>query len=119
MSGTRDLHAWVDESMVQAVAPDQAVYVLAASVAEPEECEPCRDAMRALLIGRSKRLHWRDEPLPRRLAIAETVARLAAHHVIVSGPHAVAEQAGPDHGRCRAFHRRHPVTAGRRLRRAD
>lgn len=83
MTDLPTLHAWVDESIVTGTI--EGYYVLAATVAEPGLCEPVREQVRRLLVGRSQRLHWRDEPQRRRRLIARTVASLDPTHTVVVG----------------------------------
>jgi hypothetical protein len=66
-------HAWVDESM-RLRTGEPGTYILAAVVADPTVCEPTRDALRALLLKGQRRLHWRDEDLPRRQKMINCVA---------------------------------------------
>src|SRR5690349_17402803 len=68
------LHAWVDESMHAATDHSPAMYLLAATYGDPLGCEPTRDALRGLLLGKAKRLHWRDEDAARQRKIAAAVA---------------------------------------------
>lgn len=65
--------------------PAQGIYLLAATVASPLTCEPVRDALRALLLGRSRRLHWTHEASSRQLVIAETIATQSVVHTVVIG----------------------------------
>lgn len=45
------LHAWVDESMTTAVTPNtpEPFYILAAAVADPDDCDGTRSQLRDLL----------------------------------------------------------------------
>lgn len=80
------LHAWVDESMHPASATlAEGVYLLAATVADPAVCGPVREELRRLLIGKSRRLHWRDQTPRRRRVIADTVAAFDVLHSVVVG----------------------------------
>lgn len=76
------LHAWVDESMQ---TTGGGFYVLAASVADPAQCDPIREELRGLLLGRAKRLHWRDQVPKRRRVIATVIAGLTIPHTVVVG----------------------------------
>lgn len=86
MTPTPVLHAWVDESVHTASgALTEGIYLLAATVADPEVCEPIRDELRRLLPGRLRRLHWRDENPRRRRIIAGALATLDVTHTVVVG----------------------------------
>jgi hypothetical protein len=61
------------------------LYLLATTVADPGECEPIRDTLRGLLVGRTPRLHWRDQTPRRRRFIAGVLADLAVTHTVVVG----------------------------------
>ncbi|MFD0483059.1 hypothetical protein ACFQ46_10670 [Kineococcus sp. GCM10028916] len=75
------LHSFVDESMRQ----DKGLYLMAAVVADPDECDSVRDDLRKLLKGRQKRLHWRDEDAPRQRKIATAVGKITLSSVVVIG----------------------------------
>ncbi len=86
MTSTAVLHAWVDESVHTAGgALAEGIYLLAATIADPVACGPIRDELRGLLLGRSRRLHWRDHTRRRRRLIAGTLAQLDVTHSIVVG----------------------------------
>ncbi len=78
-------HAWVDESV--RIQPAGGFYILAAIIADPSGCEPTRDAMRALLVRKRGRLHWRDENADRRRKIAEAVGAADVACLVVVGIH--------------------------------
>jgi hypothetical protein len=61
------------------------LYLLATTVADPGECDPIRDTLRGLLVGRTPRLHWRDQTPRRRRFIAGVLADLAVTHTVVVG----------------------------------
>lgn len=82
MTDSAVLHAWVDESMQ---TTGGGFYVLAASVADPAQCDPIRDELRGLLLGKAKRLHWRDEVPRRRKVIASVIISLDTPHTVVVG----------------------------------
>jgi hypothetical protein len=75
------LHAWVDES----VHEQPGLYVLAAAVADPAECDPVRSALRDLVPAGSDRLHWREQDDPARAKVAATVAGCDLTSVVVVG----------------------------------
>jgi hypothetical protein len=80
------LYAWVDESMHEPMgALPTPTYLLAATIAQPANCDLVRDDLRALLIGKSKRLHWRDESNARQQVIASVIARHDLIHTVVVG----------------------------------
>lgn len=60
-------------------------YLLAATLADPAECDAIRDALRELLIGRNSRLHWRYELPAHRRRVIDAVSRLRVNHVVVVG----------------------------------
>ena len=111
-----ELHAWVDESMhVASAALPNGLYLLAATVADPAECETIRDVVRGLLVGRSPRLHWRDQTPRRRRFIANVLADIrVAHTVVVGMP---LDQARQERARrqCmeRLFHELHAIAVAR------
>ena len=72
------LHAWVDERMDVDPVHDRGSYILASVVSDPDGCGPVRDALRALLQGRQRRLHWRDETAPRRTKIAAAISAMGS-----------------------------------------
>ncbi|MFK4038446.1 hypothetical protein ACI2LC_21845 [Nonomuraea wenchangensis] len=59
------------------------LYVLAAVIVPYEYADEHRAALRALLLGKQPRLHWRDERPKRRLEITQAVAALHPNTVIV------------------------------------
>ncbi|GAA1707218.1 hypothetical protein GCM10009734_07480 [Nonomuraea bangladeshensis] len=63
------------------------LYVLAAVIVPCEYADQHRAALRALLLGKQPRLHWRDERPKRRLEITHAVAALRPNTVIVIGTH--------------------------------
>lgn len=76
-----DWTAYVDESESdQTVDPN--VYVLAAALIHPNNCEDVRSLMRAIHPGRGK-LHWHDESAPERRKIVAAVAELDVLHLVV------------------------------------
>jgi hypothetical protein len=69
------LHAWLDESMHEAVPGiSEPMYLLAAAVADPAACDDIRDTLRALRPGKKPRLHWREEDGPLKEKVAATIA---------------------------------------------
>ncbi|WP_116948103.1 hypothetical protein [Jiangella endophytica] len=74
--------AYVDEC--EAVHPGHA-YSIAASMIEDDSAEEVADAIRALVLPRSRKLHWYDEhKTARRTLLAMTVAELAGiEHIVV------------------------------------
>lgn len=84
-SGAGTFDAWVDESVHSAASMRQPVYLLAAAVADPGSCDPTRDALRALLLPKARRLHWRDESSTRRQMIADLIAEQDLLHTVVIG----------------------------------
>lgn len=68
------MHAHVDESH------RPGLYVLAAALLEEETLPLARTALEGLRVGRSDRLHWRNESPARRLVIASTVAGAVHAH---------------------------------------
>jgi len=66
-------------------ADGEGIYVLAATVADPEECEPIRDRLRSLLVGKARRLHWHTESARRRRLVAVALAECGASHTVVIG----------------------------------
>jgi hypothetical protein len=79
------LHAWVDERMDVDLEQDRGRYILASVVCDPSGCDPVRQALRGLLQGRQRRLHWRDETGPRRTKIAATIGAVDMAAVVVVG----------------------------------
>lgn len=77
----RESRAYVDESM----RIDEGLYVLAAVIVPCEYADDHRAALRALLLRKQPRLHWRDERPKRRLEIARAVAVLHPSTVVVIG----------------------------------
>ncbi|SDO37771.1 hypothetical protein [Geodermatophilus sp. DSM 45219] len=77
------LHAWVDERMDVDLDQDRGRYILASVVCDPSGCDPVRQAVRGLLQGRQRRLHWRDEIGPWRTKIAATIGALDMTAVVV------------------------------------
>lgn len=80
-------HTWwafVDETL-WAPRTGRGCYVLAASIVAHAELEPARRRLVGLLLARQRRLHWRDESVPRKRKIAASVADAAARHLVVVG----------------------------------
>ncbi|GAA2204378.1 hypothetical protein GCM10009850_003280 [Nonomuraea monospora] len=73
--------AYVDESMVLA----RSVYLLAAVLVAPHQADRYRTELRALLLRRQPRLHWRDENDKRRTQLVEAVAALRPSGIVVAG----------------------------------
>ncbi|NED99973.1 hypothetical protein [Phytoactinopolyspora halotolerans] len=78
-------HAWVDESI--RVLPAGGFYILAAVIADSSECESTRDAMRAMLVRKHGRLHWRDENADRRHKIAAALSAADVTCLVIVGTH--------------------------------
>lgn len=79
-------HAWVDESAhVPTPAHTAGVYLLAATIADPAECDSVRAELRELLFGKATRLHWREETPARQRQIACVVGQIAVTHTVVIG----------------------------------
>lgn len=78
------LHAFVDESM-RRVDEETKYYLMAAAVVPGTDCERIRDTLRPLLLGRSTRLHWRDERATRRQLIAKTIGAARVESLVVVG----------------------------------
>ncbi|MDL5487464.1 hypothetical protein [Microbacterium wangruii] len=76
----------MDESM-RAAGDDieGAVYILAATVADPAECDTIREALRDLKLGNGPKLHWKDENDDRRALIGAAVAEMPVMHTVVVG----------------------------------
>lgn len=79
------LHAWVDESMRAARDGKDGLYLLAAVVADPGECDAVREGLVSLLLRGALRLHWRDETEMRRCKIAALIGSHDLAHVVVVG----------------------------------
>lgn len=77
------LHAWVDESM--RMTPDQSLYLLAAVLADPEQCDPARNALRPFKAKGEPKLHWHSEDDPRRRKITAAVASCEIESVVIIG----------------------------------
>lgn len=73
--------AFVDESLRVA----DGLYVMAAAVIDGTAVEQHREAMRALLLARQPRLHWRDERAGRREQLAAAVGALELDRLVVVG----------------------------------
>jgi hypothetical protein len=67
------------------LAQDKGTYILASAVCNPTGCDPIRHALRALLQGKQRRLHWRDEDGPRRTKIAAVISTIDMAAVVVVG----------------------------------
>ncbi|KNC19890.1 hypothetical protein AC792_03690 [Arthrobacter sp. RIT-PI-e] len=78
------LHAWVDESM-RGVTGDQGMYLLGAVVADPAECEPTRDELRAVLPKGARKLHWTDMGEREKKQVTGLVCGLDVAHMVVIG----------------------------------
>ncbi len=76
--------AFVDET-IWAPPTGNGCYVLAASIVAQAELEPARGMLLSLLLSRQRRLHWRDESVPRKRKIAATVTDADARHLVVVG----------------------------------
>jgi hypothetical protein len=61
------------------------LYLMAAVLVSPAQAEPCRAVLRSFLLGRQKRLHWRDERDKRRACLVEAVAALHPSGIVVIG----------------------------------
>jgi hypothetical protein len=61
------------------------VYVLAAVIVPNREADTYRTALRALLLPKQPRLHWRDERPKRRLEIVYALAELPPEVITVVG----------------------------------
>lgn len=79
-------HAWVDESMRLATpANGRGIYLVAATVADPDLCDRVRDSISHQLVGREPRWHWRTENGRRRTDMGATVAQSPLRHIVVVG----------------------------------
>jgi hypothetical protein len=110
-----DLHAWVDERMDVNPIHDRGSYILASVVSDPNGCDPVRDALRALLQGRQRRLHWRDETAPRQTKIAAAISAMGMTAVVVGAPMANRRRPRPPLRSAigpKPFHARRQHTAG-------
>jgi hypothetical protein len=76
-----DRWAYVDESL----RIPEGLYVMAAAVVDVEQAETHRDALRALLLRRQPRIHWRDEQAARRERLAAAVGELELRRLVVVG----------------------------------
>lgn len=63
----------------------QGCYILAASLADPDDCEPIRDSLLRLRASRNGKLHWTDESPQRRRLIATAIAAFPLDHTVVLG----------------------------------
>ncbi|GAB6986541.1 hypothetical protein [Nocardioides pyridinolyticus] len=80
------LHAWVDESIhTSGVETPDGMYVLAAAVADREDCGGTREQLRDLVPRGAVRLHWRGEGDPRRAIITSTIASCDLINAVVVG----------------------------------
>jgi hypothetical protein len=76
--------AFVDEAIW--VPPEGAgCYILAAAMVEYADLGAVRATLTGLLLPRQRRLHWREESIPRRRKIVAVVAQLEVIHVVVVG----------------------------------
>ncbi|MEV7968891.1 hypothetical protein AB0O34_23315 [Sphaerisporangium sp. NPDC088356] len=73
--------AYIDESMRIGAG----VYVLAAVIVPDRETDAYRSALRALLLPKQPRLHWRDERPKRRLEIVYALAELSPEVITIVG----------------------------------
>lgn len=82
VAGEPVLHAWVDESMrVSNVA--EPMYLMAAVVADPTECEPIREHLRALPhLG--PKLHWRELDARLKRTVIDRLAAMNLPHLVVA-----------------------------------
>lgn len=78
------LLAFVDESM-RRVDQHTVCYFLAAAVIPENQCPQVRDALKALVPGRQRKLHWRDESQPRRELITKTIRTCGVESLVVVG----------------------------------
>jgi hypothetical protein len=60
-------------------------YVFAAALIEQAAFDPIRAALTGLLLPRQRRLHWRDESVPRKRKIAAVIAEADVRHLVVVG----------------------------------
>ncbi|MDR1294711.1 MAG: hypothetical protein LBK59_07115 [Bifidobacteriaceae bacterium] len=75
--------AWLDESIhVSAAVP---MYVLAAVIADPDACQPIRDALRRLARNPRRRIHWRDEEAADRMKAVNVIAAANVDQIVVVG----------------------------------
>lgn len=63
----------------------EGMYLLAATIADPANCDHARDVLRGLLPGRAPRLHWKDSDRRSRRRISTVVAELNLMHTVVIG----------------------------------
>jgi hypothetical protein len=73
----------VDESM--RFTPDASLYLLAAVIADPEACDPARQALRPLKAKGERKLHWHSEGDPRRRKITSAIAVCNIESVVIIG----------------------------------
>lgn len=79
------LRAFGDESM-RVLPGGGALYVLGAAIVPDHRCDEVRALLRGLLLGRRKRLHWRDEnDAARRARIVDAVAESGVDSLVVIG----------------------------------
>jgi len=79
-------NAWVDESIQSAGRfLVDGIYILAATVGDPGECDPIRDQLRNLRLGNARRLHWSHEGDKQQRRIVEVIASLDVLHTVVVG----------------------------------
>ena len=67
--------AYVDESL-RRPAHDYSVYAMAAVLIDSADHAEVRSELEALRLGKSPRLHWRDESSARRLAVTEALTKM-------------------------------------------
>ena len=60
-------------------------YVLAAAIVSEADADRIRDQLRALLLRRQRRLHWREESRPRREKLVSAVLAVRCVVVVVVG----------------------------------
>ncbi|MET8154913.1 hypothetical protein ABZT47_00990 [Sphaerisporangium sp. NPDC005289] len=75
------LTAYIDESLRRR-PNDWNVYAMAAVLVECAHHEQVRAALESLRLGKSQRLHWRDESAKRQLTIAERLAELPISGIV-------------------------------------
>lgn len=78
------LHAWVDESMRQRAVPAP-MYLLGAVVADPSQCEPAREQLRAILPKGAPKLHWSDMGDKEKTRATAVVTSFDLAHLVVVG----------------------------------
>ncbi|MEU0478546.1 hypothetical protein ABZ260_05065 [Streptosporangium sp. NPDC006013] len=75
------LTAYVDESLRR--RPDDcSVYAMAAVVVDSTDHDDIRATLESLRLGKSPRLHWREESSARQLAITKRLAGMPVHGIV-------------------------------------